>query len=149
MSYYLGQQGSAAQYPKGKEYSAPCTLHDPAYPQWDQQQESRQLSGLEQPQKNHQPLSLPPPPPPPFYQNDVSVPSQIPMQGTHDSTPIRLLLFPKQPQVRWRPLEINPVMVQMDTTARYTVHAALRPHSQQYHPYQHTASASGISSEAH
>ncbi|KAJ7698557.1 hypothetical protein B0H17DRAFT_323390 [Mycena rosella] len=166
MSYYAGQQGG--QYPD--EYSAPSTPRDPSYPQWEQQpqQESQHSQehlqqplehsqqsqqGLEQPQQqHHQPLPLPPPSQPSMYLEDPQhlVPSQIPQRGTHDLTPIRLLPVVGQPPTRSPPVEIKPVMLQVDTAVRSTAHAGpstrpasrARPH--QYHPYApRPSSASG------
>ncbi|KAJ7098238.1 hypothetical protein C8R44DRAFT_859620 [Mycena epipterygia] len=174
MSYYPGQQGQSGQYPD--EYSAPSTPRDPTYPQWDQQPQESQHSqpsdiqsqqALEQPQQaleqlqqhhqpqqhQQQPLSLSPSQQQTLYLDDPQhlVPSQIPQRGTHDLTPIRLLPAPG----RSPPVEIKPVMLQVDTTVRSTAHAgpstrpASRARHQQYHPYPRPSSASGSTTAAH
>ncbi|KAJ7669376.1 hypothetical protein DFH06DRAFT_981811 [Mycena polygramma] len=168
MSYgYPGQQGQSSQYPDDYvAHSAPPTPRDPNYQQpWEQQQQESQHSqhsqvsdmsdmsqqaleqALEQPQQHHQPLSLPPPTPqqPHFQQLEEPqrlVPStQIP-RGTHDLTPIRL-----HPPGRSPPVEIQPVMLQVDTAVRSTTRPASRARHQ-YHPYQRPASASESSAAA-
>ncbi|KAK7046908.1 hypothetical protein R3P38DRAFT_3346514 [Favolaschia claudopus] len=178
MSYsYGGQQG--AQYPdEYVSHSAPPTPRESSYqPQQQQQwepQESQhshsQLSdnlsqqtleqALDQPQ-DIQPLSIPPPsaslydPHPTLEDPQHLVPSQLPMRGTHDLTPIRLVPVAATPQ-RSPPVEVLPVLLQVDTTVRSTAHAAgpshtrpasrARPH--QYHPYPRPSSASGSSAAA-
>ncbi|KAJ7746431.1 hypothetical protein DFH07DRAFT_589903 [Mycena maculata] len=164
MSYYPDQHGG--QYP-ADEYTTPPTHPQPS--QWDQQQQQEsqhsQVSdtlqtheqqpqhhqGLEQPHQRQQPLSLPPPPPQPLYpQHHIEdphqlVPTQVLPRGTHDLTPFRLLPAPG----RSPPVEIKPVMLQVDTTLRSTAHAGpstrpasrARPH--QYHPYPRPSSPSG------
>ncbi|KAF8217689.1 hypothetical protein K438DRAFT_1952569 [Mycena galopus ATCC 62051] len=161
-----GQSGYSDEY---ASHSASPTPRDPNYqPQpWEQpQQESQhsqasdQLSqqALEQSQEHHQSLSLPPPPQQSLYpqQHQLEdpqhlVPSQVPRGGTHDMTPIRL--HPTGTPGRSPPVEIKPVMLQVDTTLRSTAHAGpstrpasrARPH---YHPYPRPSSASG-STAAH
>lgn len=173
MSYYAGQQGQGGQYPDDyAAQSAPPTPRDPNYqPQWEQQQESQhsqhsqmseQMSqqALEQSQQHHSPLSLPSPQlQQSLYHQQLEdprhlVPSQIPPRGTHDETPIRLLPVSGQPPVRSAPVEIKPVMLQVDTAVRSTSHAGpstrpasrARPH--QYHPYPRPSSASGSTAAA-
>ncbi|KAJ7154630.1 hypothetical protein C8R46DRAFT_441005 [Mycena filopes] len=166
MSYYAGQQGTG-QYPdEYAAHSAPPTPRDPNYQSqqpWEQQESQHsQISdhmsqqaleqALELPQQHQQPLSLPPPPQqPPFHQplDDPQhlVPSQILPRGAHDLTPIRLLPA-GQPPGRSPPVEIKPVMLQVDTAVRSTAHAgpSTRPASRarhQFHPYQRPSSASG------
>ncbi|KAJ7253774.1 hypothetical protein B0H12DRAFT_579665 [Mycena haematopus] len=174
MSYYgQGQSGYTDEY---ASHSAPPTPRDPNFQpqQWEQQpqdaqhsQQSDHLSqqaleqALEQSQEHHQPLSLPPPPQQALYQQQPQhqleepqqlVPSHVPPRGTHDNTPIRLL--PPTPG-RSPPVEIKPVMLQVDTALRSTAHAGpstrpasrARPH--QYHPYPRPTSASGSSAAAH
>jgi hypothetical protein len=170
MSYY--GQGQSGQYPdEYASHSAPPTPRDPNYQpqQWEQQQQESQHSqvsdqmsqqtlehALEQPQEHHQPSSLPPPPQQPLYPQQPLedpqhlVPTQVLPRGTHDLTPIRL-----HPPGRSPPVEIKPVMLQVDTTTRSTAHAGpstrpasrARPH--QYHPYPRPSSASGTSAAAH
>ncbi|KAJ6491256.1 hypothetical protein C8R47DRAFT_1122089 [Mycena vitilis] len=161
MSYgYPGQQGQSSQYPD--DYVSPRdSNYQPQQSQqpWEQQQQESQHSqhsqvsdmsqqaleqALEQPQQHHQPLSLPPPTPH-FQQLEEPqrlVPStQIP-RGTHDLTPIRL-----HPPGRSPPVEIQPVMLQVDTAVRSTTRPASRARHQ-YHPYQRPASASESSAAA-
>ncbi|KAJ6469408.1 hypothetical protein C8R45DRAFT_837500 [Mycena sanguinolenta] len=162
-------------------HSAPPTPRASDYQpqQWDQQPQDSQLSQtsdqlsqhmLEQALDQSQPQSqsqdypqIPPPPPQqPLYQQQPHhqleepqrlVPSQIPARGTHDNTPIRLL--PPGTPARSPPVEIQPVMLKVDTTLRATAHAGpstrpasrARPH--QYHPYPRPTSASGSSAAAH
>lgn len=161
MSYYPGQQGGG-QYPdEYASHSTPPTPRDPNYQpqsQWEQQPESQhsqisdQMSqqaleqALEVPQQQqtsqqptfHRPLEDP----------QHLVPSQTLPRGAHDLTPIRLLPVSGQPPGRSPPVEIKPVMLQVDTALRSTAHAgpSTRPASRarhQFHPYQRPASASG------
>ncbi|KAJ7484364.1 hypothetical protein FB451DRAFT_1028392 [Mycena latifolia] len=159
---------TSGQYPTD-EYSAPSTPRDPSYPQqWEQQQQQDSQhsqhsqdhlqQALEQSQQSqqglehHRPPSLPPPPQQSLYLEDPQhvVPSQIPQRGTHDLTPIRLLPVAGQPPGRSPPVEIKPVMLQVDTAVRSTSHAgpsstrASRAHPHQYQPYgPRPSSASG------
>ncbi|KAJ7201596.1 hypothetical protein GGX14DRAFT_370934 [Mycena pura] len=161
MSYYADQQGQSTQYPDDYvHHSAPPTPRETTYTQqWDQpSQESEHLSQqhLEQPQQpqqpqqlqppplsasTHQPLSVPPPPQP-FEDPQHLVPTQIVPRGTHDMTPVRLFQL-GQPTGRSPPVEIKPVMLQVDTNVRSTALPGTRPasrarhhqHQHQYHPY--------------
>ncbi|KAK7035936.1 hypothetical protein R3P38DRAFT_2909803 [Favolaschia claudopus] len=141
------QQG---EYPD--EYAAPSTStlspNDHNY-QWDQQDNPQIFEQmLDQPQQ--QPLSLPGPPPPhpsQQYQHlqepPQLVPTQIPQRGSHDNAPVRL--HHVQPPARSPPVEIQPVMLQMNTAARQTNTAARQtaPASRghvRHHPYARTPS---------
>ncbi|KAJ7322999.1 hypothetical protein DFH08DRAFT_969632 [Mycena albidolilacea] len=172
MSYY--GQGQSGQYPdEYASHSAPPTPRDPNYQQpqqWEQQQQESQHSqvsdqmpqqtleqALEQSQEHHQP---PPTPQQSLYSQQPLedpqhlVPTQVLPRGTHDLTPIRLHPVAGTPG-RSPPVEIKPVMLQVDTTTRSTAHAGpstrpasrARPH--QYHPYTRPSSASGSSAAAH
>ncbi|KAJ7150925.1 hypothetical protein C8R43DRAFT_1096780 [Mycena crocata] len=143
------QQGQGAQYP-GDEYSAPTTPRDTKSQQESQpsqvsdhiQSQQALEQALEQPQQHHQPLSFPPPPPQQAVQalEDPQhlVPSQIPQRVAGP------------PPGRSPPVEIKPVMLQVDTAVRSTAHAGpstarpasrARPHQHQYHPYPRPSSA--------
>ncbi|KAJ7018563.1 hypothetical protein C8F04DRAFT_1243207 [Mycena alexandri] len=160
MSYYAGQQGSG-QYPdEYASHSTPPTPRDPNYQpqsQWEQQPQSQhsQISDQMSQQALEQALEVPPPPQQPTFHQPLEdpqhlVPSQILPRGAHDLTPIRLLPVTGQPPGRSPPVEIKPVMLQVDTTLRSTAHpgSSTRPasrarHQHQFHPYQRPASASG------
>ncbi|KAJ7113893.1 hypothetical protein C8R44DRAFT_676355, partial [Mycena epipterygia] len=154
MSYYPlpGEQGQSEEYPD--ENSARSTPREPSYPQWQQQQQQQQESQhpqvfdhLHSQQAPEQPLSFPPPPQHSMYLEDPqhSVPSQPPVRGTHDLTPIRLLPVAPGPPGRSPPVEIKPVMLQVEPTVRSTA----RPHLRQYNPYPRPTSASGSMTAVH
>ncbi|KAK7024047.1 hypothetical protein R3P38DRAFT_2956269 [Favolaschia claudopus] len=141
------QQG---EYPD--EYAAPSTStlspNDHNY-QWDQQDNPQIFEQmLDQPQQ--QSLSLPRPLPPHTsqqYQQLQQPPQLVPTQtlerGSHDNTPVRL--HHVQPPARSPPVEIQPVMLQMNTAARQTNTAARQtaPASRghvRHHPYARTPS---------
>ncbi|KAJ7068593.1 hypothetical protein C8F01DRAFT_1118658 [Mycena amicta] len=67
------------------------------------------------------------------------VPTQRPFRGAYDMTPVRL----HPPTGRSPPVEIQPVILKVDTSARPTARPAARPHQNSYHPYQRPSSAAG------